>query len=445
MNDSINQNATHEETKLKRNLSLFEGILFGVSFVIGTGVFLKPSSVLAATGSTAMALIIWAVAGIISLCSALTIAELAAYIPTVGGLYDYLSELFGEAVGFMYGWVTILVSGPGGAAASAIAFATFASYFIELSTFQQRILSIALVLFFAIIQFFSTKGAMQLQVVGTVGKLVPIFAVLFVGLFKGDIPGSINMGLVGNGTGLSISVALIGALWAYDGWVATCTLGDEMVKSEKNLPKAIIASLIFVMTVYVLFNYVIFKTIPANEAVNSANVGVDAAKKLFGNAGATLISVGVLVSSSITMNAQMMGNERTIFSMAQRKLIPMSNVLSKVHPKFATPYTCIALQILLTVIYIVTGTFETVTNMVIFVVWVFFTLAVIGVFTLRKKYPRRDDLYSTPLYPIVPIIGILGGAYLVISTLFAQFGISLVGIVAAIVGLPVYSYYKKKR
>ncbi len=434
-----------EQGHLQRNLSLFEATMFGISFVIGTGVFLKPSSVLANSGSTGMALAVWIIAGLISLCSALTISEISAYIPRLGGLYTYLSELYGEAVGFIYGWVTVLVSGPGGAAASAIAFATFASYFVEMNETTMRLVSVGLVILFGIVQIISTKASMKLQVVGTIGKLLPIFAILAIGLFKGSIPGSLNLALVGGNSKVAIGVALIGALWAYDGWVATCTLGAELVNSEKNLPKAIIAALVFVTAVYAAFNVIIFRNIDAETVVASQNIGVDVSRVLFGNAGATLVSIGLLISVAVTMNAQIMNVARNLLPMAQRQLIPAHHALGKIHPKFDTPANAIILEMILTCLYIFSGNFESVTNMVIFVVWVFFVLTVFGVFILRKKYPRQEGLYSTPLYPIVPLIGIIGGAFLVVSTVMSMFKISMIGIVVAIIGLPIYAYYKKQK
>lgn len=445
MIDSEKGPKIEEQGQLQRNLSLLEATMFGVSFVIGTGVFLKPSSVLAGTGSTGMALLVWLFAGLVSLCAALSIAEIAAYIPKLGGLYSYITDLYGDATGFVYGWVTILVSGPAGAAASAIAFATFASYFVEMNSTTMKILSIGIVILFGIIQYFSTKGAMKLQVVGTVGKLVPIFAIAFIGLFKGSIPGAINMSLVGDGKGIAISGALIGALYAYDGWVATASLGEEMVDANKNLPRAIVLSLSFIMAVYILFNFVIFRTLDTTTVLASENVGIIAAEKLFGKGGAYLVTIGILVSSAVTLNAQMMNNERNILPMAQKQLLPMHTVLSKISPKYNTPVNCIILQIILTALYILSGTFESVTNIVVFVVWVFFTLGIIGVFILRKNYPRDKNLYSTPLYPVVPILGILGGGYLVLSTLINDTKLSMIGIAVALIGLPVFFYFDKKK
>lgn len=444
MGENEKQSNKTEQGKLQRNLSLFEATMFGVSFVIGTGVFLKPSSVLVSSGSTGMAILVWVAAGVISLCAALTIAEIAAYIPKLGGMYTYLTELFGEATGFVYGVVTIVVSGAAGPAASAIAFSTFASYFVEMSATLMKGLSIGVVLLFGLIQYLSTKGAMKLQVVGTIGKLIPIAAILSIGLFKGSIPGAINMSLVGDGKTLALSGALIGALYAYDGWISTASLGDELVEANKNLPKAIILSLSFVIAVYALFNFVIFKTVDPQTVASSENIGVVVAEKLFGKAGATLITLGVLVSSVVTMNAQMMNNERYILPMANRKLLPASGFLGKISPKRHTPVGAILLQIVLTILYILSGTFDSVTNIVVFVVWVFFTMAVFGIFILRKKYPRDESLYKTPLYPVIPILGICGGGYLVIATLINETLLSMIGIGVAVMALIIYLVWHKK-
>lgn len=445
MTESNHSPNKEHEVGLKRNISLFEATIFGISFVIGTGIFLKPSTILANAGSTGAALLVWLAAGLISLCAALTIAELAAYIPKLGGMYTYITELYGETTGFLQGWTTILVSGPTGAAASAIAFSTFASYFIEMNATTMRLLSIGVVVLFGILQMISTKGVMKLQVLGTIGKLVPIFAIVIIGMFQTRIPGAINMSLVGSPEKVAISGALLGALWSYDGWIATCTLGDELVEPERNLPKAIVGAIIFVICVYLIFNFVIFKNLAPEFVIASDSIGVDTAETLFGKSGATLVTTGVLISSLFTMNAQMMTNERYILPMAQKELLPGHQKLSKIHPKYQTPINVIILQIILTCAYLFMGNFEVLTNITIFVVWIFFTMAVFGVFILRKKFPRQEGLYQTPLYPIIPIIGITGGIYLLASTLINMFALSMVGIVVGIIGLPVYHHYSKKK
>lgn len=443
---SKNQSLGTTGGELRRNLTLLEATLYSISFVIGTGIFLKPGTVLNDMGSTGGAISVWMLGGLITLCSALTIAEIAAYIPKLGGIYTYITELYGEFVGFMQGWVTMLISGPGGAAASAMAFATFASYFVEMNGFQLRMLAIGIVVFFSIIQMLSTKGSMILQTVGTVGKLIPIFAIISVGLVKGNIPQSINFSLIGGAENGGLALALLGVLWAYDGWVATCTFGDEMIEPEKNLPRSIVLSLTFITIVYAAFNYVVFKVISPEQilATKGTSVGVEASTVLFGSKGTLLISLGMLVSSAVTLNAQIMNSVRAVLAMAERKLIFASDKLRYLNPKFDTPINCILFQIVVMILYIMTGTFDSVTNLVIFVVWIFFVLATYGIFILRKKYPRNDKLYHVPLYPIIPIIGILGGGYLVVATVFSSPMTALLGVGVAIIGLPMYFYSKKK-
>lgn len=435
-----------KEGKLRRNLTAFEATVFSVSFVIGTGIFLKPSSVLINTGSTAMAVLFWVLGGVITLCSALSIAEIAAYIPKLGGTYTYLTELYGERLGFMQGWVSMLIGSPAGCAGSAIAFATFASYFVPLSNAGLKILSIGTVLFFAAIQMISTKASMKLQVVGTFGKLIPIFAILFYGLFKGEIPGAINFSLVEGTVKGGYGLALLGVLWAYDGWVATCQLGSELVEPEKNLPKSIFLSLTFVTVVYALFNIVIFKTIPAAEVVASqgSSIGVEAAKILFGSVGTSLVSIGMLISSAVTLNAQILNAARTTLAVGKRKQTIGANVLGHVNAKYDTPINALIFVIILACTYILSGSFDSVTNLTIFVVWVFFVFTVYGVFILRKKYPRNEKLYHVPFYPVIPIIGILGGCYLIISTLFSDPLTAFIGIGVSVIGFPMYYYCKKK-
>lgn len=431
-----------KEGKLRRNISLLEGITYVIAYVIGTGIFLKPAIVLANTGSSATAIIIWVLGGLITMCGALTISEIAAYIPKVGGLYTYLIELYGNTIGFLFGWIEIIVGGPGGIAAVAIAFATFATYFIPMSDTGVKYFAVFSLLIIVILQIVSTKLSMQIQVAATIAKLLPIAAIVIFGLVKGNVPQYINFSAIGGFKAGGTGIALLGVLWAYDGWVATCNLGEELVHAEKNLPRAIILGVIFVIGVYVLFNIVIFKTLPTSSIVASKSVGIDVSQKLFGTAGTTLVALGMLVSSLAALNAQVVGGARTAFAMAQRKQIFKYKVLSHVNPKFDTPVNSILFQSILAVIFIILGTFNTITNLVIFVIWIFFTLGIFGIFILRKRYPRKKKLYRVPLYPLIPILGGLGGCYLIFVTVRDSLEGSVLGIVLTLVGLPMYFYCK---
>lgn len=435
-----------QEGQLKRNLTLLEATIYSISYVIGTGIFLKPSSVLMNTGSTGMAILFWIIGGVISMCSALTIAEIAAYIPKLGGMYTYIKELYGELLGFIFGWVNMVIAAPASVAASAIAFATFASYFVAFSDFGLKVLAFSIVVIFAAVQMISTKASMKLQILGTVGKLVPIFAIILFGMFKGEIPGAINFSLVGGSSTGGFGVALLGVLWAYDGWQTTCQLGSEMIKPEKNLPKSIIVSLTFITVVYALFNAVIFKMLPTDRilAEGASSVGQQASQALFGNAGASLISIGMLISSVTTLNAQIIYSARMTLSVAKEKQTIGAGFLGRVNPKYDTPVNSLIFVVIMVIVYIATGTFDSVTNLIVFIVWIFFVITIFGVFKLRKTRERDNNLYHVPLFPVIPVLGAIGGGYLLVSTLLGNPVTAFIGIGVSLLGLPMYYYCKNK-
>lgn len=434
---------SEKSPELKRNIKLFEAILFVIGFVIGSGVFLKPAVVLKNTGSSGGALLVWILGGLMTLCAALTISEIAAYIPKIGGLYTYLAELYGDVVGYLYGWVEGIISSPGSCAAIAISFATFATFFIPMSGMQQKLLAIIMVALIVAAQIIATKFGVWLQTLSTIGKLIPLAAIIIFGLISGSAH-DISMVNVGAGQGAGFGAALLGVLWAYDGWLNTCTLGAEIEKPEKNLPKTIIIGVLFVIVVYALFNIAIFNVLPATQVVTSEKIGVDVSMKLFGNGGAAFITIGMMISVFGALNAQMACGTRIAFAMAKNKQLPAAKALSAVNPKLFTPVNSLIFQGLLSVLYILTGTFNSITDLVIFSIWIFFTLGVFGVFILRKRVQHNDKLYKVPFYPITPILGIIGGVYLMYSTLTGSFKQAMLGIGLTLIGLPVYYYCKNK-
>lgn len=433
-----------EQTQLKRNIKLFEGIIFVIGFVIGSGIFMKPAVVLKNTGSPGGALTIWIVGGLITICSTLSISEIAAYIPKLGGLYTYLSEIYGEVVGFLYGWVEAIISSPGGSAAMAIAVATFATYFIPMNGIQQKALAVGLIVFILIVNAIATKWGVWLQTIATVVKLIPIAAIIIFGLANGTSH-DISFANVGGTQGAGIGVALLGVLWAYDGWINTCTLGSEMENPEKNLPKSIITGVLVVIVVYALFNTAIFKVLPAAQIMSSDKVGVDVSVKLFGNGATAFITAGMMVSVFGALNAQMVCGTRIALAMGQKRELPAGKVLGAIHPKLRTPINALIFEGVITIIFVLSGSFNSLTDLTIFAIWIFFTLGVFGLFVLRKRFTRNPKLYHVPLYPVIPAIGIIGGCYLMFATIRDSFPSAMFGIGLTLIGLPIYYYCKKKK
>lgn len=425
----------------KKNLSFVEALAIVVGMIIGSGIFLKPSIVLSAAGTPIAALIAWIAGGIITLASALSISEIASAMPRAGGLFTYLEELYGEKVGYLLGWVQTVVSYPASIAAQAIAFATYANIFVPMSSWQQKLLAFAVLGFLLLMNVLSTKYGGMIQTVATFGKLVPIAIIIALGLFGG---GELNWvsGEVTTVTGFG--AAILGTLWAYDGWIGVTNMAGELNNPGKSLPKIITIGIVVPIAVYALFNTVMFMTLPYDEMVASATPGALAAERLLGSSGGALVTAGIMISVFGALNGFLMTAARVPQVMGQRRQLPFSSVLGALHPKFKTPANALTCEAILAALYILSGSFNTLTDMLVFVLWIFFTLGVFGVFVLRKKHPELQGEYKVPLYPIVPLIGIIGSLYIIISTILSDPIRSCVGIGLTLIGLPVYSWCKKK-
>ena len=432
--------------EIKKSVGFLQGLAIVVGMIIGSGIFLKPSIVLNNAGSPFLALVAWILGGVVTLCSALSIAEIASNIPKAGGLYSYLEELYGEKIGFLLGWVQSVISYPASVAAQAIAFATYSAFFIPMTLWQQRFLAFGILALLLILNILSTRYGGIIQVIATVGKLIPVAAILGFGLFSGMAPGAsgISTALIGEG-GSGIGAAILGTLWAYDGWIGVTNMAAEMKDPKKNLPKVISIGIIFVIIVYALFNIVLFNALPAQQLAASATPGADAAVALFGEGGATFLTIGIMVSVFGALNGYLMTAARVPQAMAERKQLPLSGILSKVHPKFETPTNALIMQSILAVVYILSGSFNFLTDLLIFVLWIFFTLGVVGVFILRRQGKSSLKNYRVPLYPITPAIGILGSVFILVSTVIDEPVQSLIGIAVTLLGLPVFIWLKKKQ
>lgn len=428
----------------RRSVGFLQGLAIVVGMIIGSGIFLKPSIVLGDAGSPMLALIAWVLGGVVTLCSALSIAEIASNIPRAGGLYTYLEELYGEKVGFLLGWVQSVISYPASVAAQAIAFATYSAYFIPMTAWQQRFLALGVLALLLVLNILSTRYGGVIQVVATVGKLIPVVAILGVGLFLGVAPGASGLSgeLIGQGGG--IGAAILGTLWAYDGWIGVTNMAAEMKNPKKNLPKVISIGIIFVIVIYAAFNIVLFNALPADQLAASDTPGADAAVALFGQGGATFLTIGIMISVFGALNGYLMTAARVPQAMAERRQLPLSSVLGKLHPKFGTPANALIMQALLAVVYILSGSFNFLTDLLIFVLWIFFTLGVFGVFLMRRRGLSRRKNYRVPLYPVTPIIGIAGSLFILGSTVIDAPGRSLLGLGVTLLGLPINYLLKKK-
>lgn len=430
---------------LKKEIGLKEAITMVIGIVIGSGIFFKASAVFKNAGSPTLGILAWLIGGIITIASALTVAEIGAAIPKTGGIFVYLKELYSEKWAFLFGWVQTLIYVPGVAAALSIVFVTQATYFVPLTAVQQKLLAIFMIFFIVFINILSTKLGSKVQFVATIAKLIPIFVIIVFGLFKGQAD---SFGAASSATGSAglagFGAAILGTLWAYDGWVSVGNMAGELKNPKKDIPKAIIIGLTSTILVYILINIAIVKIMPVADVIASAKPASDAAVVLFGNAGAGLIAAGIMISIFGALNGYLMTGVRVPFAMAQDKLFPFAKFFGKVDEKRGTPINAFIFAAVLASAYVLSGSFETLTNLAVFVMWIFFVMTVAGIFILRTKHKNVERPYTVPLYPIVPLIGVAGGIYILISTLLTDTAYALYGIGITLLGLPVYMLIKRK-
>ncbi len=475
---------TRPRPGLVRSLGLFTAIMLVIGGVIGSGIFRKPGVMAAQVGSPTLLLAIWFLAGGITLFGALTNAEIAAMIPETGGQYVYFERMYGPFVAFLYGWAVFAIIQTGSIAAVAYVFAEYATEFIRLPEFPRALaawsfhlpwigniapldqvgvkgLAATLIILLTMINFLGVKFGGLLQDVFTVAKLVAMLA-LVAGAFLLPTGGSFS-NLTSAGTGMpatgwallaACAGALQGAFWAYDGWNKITYVAGEIKDPQRSIPRALLFGLLAVTAVYVLITVAYAYVLPIDVMAKSKLVAADVADRCFPG-GARWMSAAVLISTFGITNAMVLATARVFFAMAQRRVFP--SILGAVHPRFHTPGPALLVQCTWSVLLLFSGTFDTLTDSLIFVSWVFYALGAAGLFVLRRKEPNAPRPYRVPGYPVVPCVFILVAvSYLVLTVvndlnayraalaagrpglINSAFGTALV-----LVGTPIYFYYRR--
>lgn len=435
-------------TTLKRDINLMQATLLVVGIVIGSGVFFKPAAVFKNAGAPGLGILAWVVGCIITVAGALTIAEIGSAIPKAGGLFVYLKDLYGEKWAFLLGWMQTVIYYPGMSAALAVVFATQCTSFIDISPTGQKIISVLIIVFLTVfltaVNIVSTKFGAKFASLFTVAKLVPIAVIIIAGLAMGKAHEFTPL-VTNASTGAGFGTALLGVLFAYEGWVAVANMAEEMKNPAKDLPRAIILGLTIITIAYLGVNLAIINTMPVAQVAASEKAAADAAVILFGPVGAKLIAAGILISIVGCLSSFIMTGGRMPYVMAKDNLFVFKGFFGKLSDKSATPANAVIFESVLAAIYAFSGSFETLTNLATFAMWLFFILGIAGVFVLRKKFgasiPR--ECYKVPLYPIIPAVGVIGALYVVISTLLTGTMNALFGIGLTLIGLPIYMHIKK--
>jgi APA family basic amino acid/polyamine antiporter len=437
-----------------------------VGHIIGTGVFLVPSAMARATSSVGLVFLVWIVGGALSLFGALTIAELGAAMPKAGGAYVYLRRGFSPVWGFLFGWMNNLVGKPASIATISAGFLIFLGFFFPglrspLFTLHLRVpftehssdfvftwaqpVAAAAIAFMSFINYLGVRLAGRLQVALTALKIAAILAVVVLGLLLAGhrppsaqplFPPSLNLGVF---TGFL--TAMVGALWAYDGWMDLTFAGSEVIEPQKNIPRALVGGTVTVGVIYLLANIVYFRVLPIEAVAAASNVASETVRAFAGARAAAWITAAMVLSAFTTLNSSVLTGSRVPFAMARDGLF--FRVADGIHPRYHTPAGAIAFQAIVSCIMVLTGKFEDLFSLFIFAQWIFYALSVASVYGSRRKEPDLPRPYRAWGYPVVPAIFVLGGFALTVNLFIQRPVRSAIGLLLILAGLPFYWFWSR--
>lgn len=463
-----------EKLTLVRGLGLLAAISIIVGNVIGTGVFLKARVMTCNVGSPTWVLIAWIAAGILSLAGALTYAELTAMKPQAGGAYVFLRDAYGRVWSFLFGWMQMFVARTGSQAAVAVAFAIFLNDFLggklkqtllqtnifgyeyELTSLQ--LIAVLMIVTFTVINCASVALSGQ---IATFLTFLKIALVLFVGvgaflLADGNFAnyGMLNQGgacegvedAVKYGTAAfsftaGFGAAMLAALWGYDGWDNLSFVAGEVKNPNRNIPLAIIGGTILIIFLYVFVNFAYFYVLDPTTVASvskDSSVAREVAVRFLGAGAVMLMTIGLMGSSLGTLHTSVLSGARIPYAMAQDGL--MFPRLAKLSERTRVPVIALIGQGIWACLLALSGSFDTLTDYVVFGSWIFYALATASVFVFRIKYPDLERPYKAFGYPVVPILFLLVAGWLLVNTIMTSPKQSFIGIFLILLGLPVYYY-----
>lgn len=438
-----------------------------LGLIIGSGIFLTPQNIAAAVQVPGLLILVWVVSGLLTLAGTLSNAEIAAAITDSGGQYVYFRVLYRDWVAFLYGWTAFIVYQTASLAAIAVAFARYLEYFLPLPHLPPELEAWRLPLFRNITPFadFGVKAVAILSILVLTGvnyrgvqfgaavqnvftalKVLAIGGIIVIafsspqGSFANFLP---LWGTPASGNVLAaVGVAMIAALWCYDGWNNLTYIAGEVKEPQKNIPRALVLGTLATIVIYLLINLAFLYVMPIHEIAASRLVAADAMEKVLGRWGGGFIALTVMISTFGIVNTTCLTAARLYQAMAQDRLF--FPAYAKIHPDYRTPGRALLAQGVWSALLTFSGTYDQLFLYAIFAAWLFYALGAAGVFMLRRKFPHTPRAYATPAYPLVPLLFVLVATWFVINTLLEQTADALVGLFFVLAGLPFYLYWKKQ-
>jgi len=457
------------KTELVRGLTLTASVMIVAGSIIGSGIFRKPSTMAEQLGSPELLIFVWIAAGLITFIGAMVNAEIAGMIDATGGQYIYFRKMYGDFTAYLYGWSILSVIQTGSQAAIAYVFAEYVGYFFHFFELPQvwqdfsvyiplvgniypfidfgtKTIAILCILFLTIVNYVGVIFGGGVQTIVTYLKIIVIVAFSLALLIFGNgsltnvytgfsLPSQSTYGLL-----TMIGLSFAGAFWAYDAWNNITFVSGEVKNANRNVPLALIYGVLIVIGVYVLINIAYLYVMPIEEMAQSPLVAASAAEKIFGLKGGSFISIVVIVSTFGALNGSILATARVPFAMAKANLFFKG--LGKVHPKYGTPSISLMVQGIWSCVLVLSGSFDTITDYVIFASWLFYLLGAYGVFVLRRKMPNEKRPYKVWGYPYTPLIFVVFAFLFLVNSVVSNTENAMMGLILVVSGLPFYFFWK---
>lgn len=422
---------------LPRRLGVWSAAAAAVGLTIGSGIFRVPATVAAESGSVGAIALVWILGGVITLCGALTIAELAAAFPRAGGIYVYLREAYGPMAAFLFGWSWFFIRSAA-SAGTALVFVAYLGTFVPLDGLAQRAAAVGLIVLVGAANYRSVRLGAAIQDASTLAKVLAILLAAAAIFALGEARGgafAVAPTFAPAGAG-GIGLALVAALFAYDGWIAATLIAGEVRDPGRALPRALAWGTAIIVITYLTINVAYLYALPLADLAASKAVAVDAMTRVSGPGGAAVIAALVMLSTFGGLNAGLMTGPRVYYAMAEDGLF--FRRVAAVHPRFGTPHVAVVMLVVLTALNASVRTFEQLAEAFVLLLYPFLALTVAAVFVLRRRRPDLERPYRTTGYPLVPAIFLVGTVAMMGNALLERPAATLLAAGIVALGVPVY-------
>ncbi|OGP53193.1 MAG: hypothetical protein A2Y65_00995 [Deltaproteobacteria bacterium RBG_13_52_11] len=430
--------------QLNRRLTLFDATLLVIGNVVGAGIFTTSGFLAGELPHPLLFIAIWVIGGLLTICGALTYAEMASMYPRSGGDYQFLKAAYGPVAGFLLGWVSFWVITPGSIAALSIAMVGYVKEFFPLSNpFSEKVLAVAIISFLSFINYLGVRLSGTVQDIFTLGNLLIVLTLIVSGLVFGS--GSWQHFTFAASASVPFfklfGPAMIAVIFTYSGWFVSAYVGGEVKKPERNLPLSLLLGALIVTIVYTLINITYLYALPLSRINGIINVAQQAAGALFNSAFSQILSISIILAIIASINATILAGARIYYAMAEDNIF--WSLFKRLHPTYNTPHLSIASQMILACLLLFLGTFGQLLSYVVFVMLLSSIATGLAHFILRIKKQEVPRPYRTWGYPVVPLLFICFYILIAAQIASAKPLTSIVGLIITMSGLPFFYIWIK--